>query len=177
MVGIIFNMAGFSSRTKSVWLIPVFFLMLVLLTRLASIFMQNQYLLYTLYYSCLGIAIILSIAFMVASLNSIFVPGYNLKSEVVFYKKLGYGTVDQFAMKIIIVLISTMILWSFCSFIVWSFNYRLLVVMVIVYSLLLMLRTAALAFKTSLVYYVVAVLIIFSLFYPVYVLPNPAYLL
>lgn len=177
MIGLLFNLAGFSSRTRSVWILPVFMLILLIITRAVSFVSANLYTLYFVYYSCLGIALILSIAFMTGSLNALFIHGHDLKSEVIFFKKLGHGTIDQFIMKLFVVVLSTLFLWSLCSFVIWHFSYRLLISMAVVYSILLMLRTASLALKTSLVYYVAAVMFILSLFYPVYILPNPAYLL
>jgi hypothetical protein len=114
---------------------------------------------------------------MAGSLNALFIHGHDLKCEVIFFKKLGHGTIDQFVMKVFVVALSTLFLWSLCSFIIWHFSYRLLIAMTVIYSILLMLRTASLALKTSLVYYVAAVMFLLSLFYPVYILPNPAYLL
>ena len=177
MIGMLFNMAGFSSRTRSVWILPMFLLMLLLLTRAVSFVSSDLYTLYFVYYSCLIVAFILSIAFMAGSINALFIHGHDLKSEVIFFKKLGYGTIDQFIMKLFVVGLSTLLLWSLCSFIIWHFSYRILIAMTIVYSILLMLRTASLALKTSLVYYVAAVMLVFSMFYPVYIFPNPAYLL
>jgi len=176
MVGILFNLAGFSSRTRSVWLIPLFISFLLVITRVASIFLPNMYSLYFIYYACFFVALVLALAFMASSLKALFASGYNLKSQVIFYKKLGYGTLNQFFIKIFMVAASALLIWCLCSAIMWHFSYRLLIVMGIVYSILLLLRTACVAFKTSLVYYVAVVVIILSFFYPLYVLPNPAYL-
>lgn len=176
MVGMLFNLASFSSRTRSVWLMPLFICALLVVTRLSSIFLQNMYSLYFIYYTCFFVALVLSVVFMVGSLKALFASGYNLKSQVVFYKKLGYGTLNQFFIKILLVAASTLLIWSLCSVIMWHFSYRLLIIMGIVYSILLMLRTARVLFKTSIVYYVAVVVIALSFFYPVYILPNPAYL-
>ena len=176
MVGMLFNLASFSSKTRSVWLMPLFIFILLFITRVASIFLPNMYSLYFIYYSCFFVAVILSIAFMVGSLKALFTSGYNLKSQVIFYKKLGYGMLNQFFIKILIVAASTFLIWLLCSVILWHFSYRLLIAMGVIYSMLLMLRTARVAFKTSLVYYVAVAILVFSFFYPVYILPNPAYL-
>jgi hypothetical protein len=95
---------------------------------------------------------------------------------VIFYKKLGYGVINQFFIKILIVGASTLLIWTLCSVIMWHFSYRLLITMGVIYSILLLLRTARVALKTSLVYYVAAVVIVLSFFYPIYIVPNPAYL-
>jgi len=176
MVGMLFNLASFSSRTRSVWLTPLFISILLLISRLASIFLQNMYSLYFIYYACFFIAIVLGFIFMTGSLRALFISGYNLKIQVMFYKKLGYGILNQFFIKIFMVAVSTLMIWSLCSAIMWHFSYRLLITMGLAYSIFLMLRTACVAFKTSLVYYVAMVMIVLSFFYPVYVLPNPAYL-
>ena len=177
MVGMIFNLSSFTSRSRGIWLLPLFFFILLLSTRISSLMTENVYILYFVYYACLGIAILLSLVFMCISLKSLFVSGYNLKSQAIFFKKLGYGMMHQFFMKTVFMAVFTIVIWSLCSFIIWKFNIRFLILMSITYCGLLMLRTAALSFKTSLVYYVAAILIALSFFYPVYILPNPAYLL
>ncbi len=176
MIGLLFNLTGFSSRSKSVWVLPLFLLAVLLVTRVVSFMTSNLYTLYFVYYSCMGVAIILSIAFMLGSLNALFIHGHDLKSELLFFKKLGYGTISQFIIKVLIVAICTVLLWLLCSFIVLHFSYRLLMTMTVVYSILLALRVLSISFKTSLVYYVAAIMLLLSFFYPVYVLPNPAYL-
>jgi len=175
MVGLLFNLAGFSSITKSVWLMPLFIFILLLVTRMASLFLPNMYSLYFIYYSCFFISIILSVAFMAGSLKALFRSGYDLKSQVIFYKKLGVGTLNQYFIKLFIVVGSTLLVWTLCSVIMWHFSNRLLIALALVYSILLMFRTACVVFKTSLVYYVGVIIIVLSFFYPVYVLPNPAY--
>ena len=172
----LFNFASFCSRTRSVWLMPLFILFLLSITRLASLFLPNMYSLYFIYYSCFFISIILSVAFMTGGLKALFGSGYSLKSQVIFYKKLGYGLLNQFFIKVLIAAAAVLLIWSLCSVIMWHFSYRLLITMGLTCSMLLMLRTASVAFKTSLVYYVVVIIVIFSFFYPVYILPNPAYL-
>ena len=100
MVGMLFNLASFSSKTRSVWLMPLFIFMLLMVTRVSSLFLQNMYSLYFIYYICFFIALVLSVAFMAGSLKALFTCGYNLKSQVIFYKKLGYGMLNQFFIKL-----------------------------------------------------------------------------
>jgi hypothetical protein len=177
MVGLLFNLASFSSKKRSVWLVPIFMLLLLIVTRTASMLMDNMYTLYFVYYIGWGLSFVVSIIFMTGSLKSLFTSGHNLKSEVLFYKKLGYTTINQFLMKVFAVVVSTVFLWLLCSFVFWHFSYRVLLIMFIAYTVLLMLRTISVLLKTSLVYYVAVFIFLVSFFYPVYILPNPAYLL
>jgi len=169
MIPLIFELNKVLNRSKILWYGPAILFLLVLVSRLYNLYVITAVVWF------LGVLIALFSIF--SFIKNIFVPGDDLKYEVILYKKLGIGFFRQYLLKLMLTILFTLIFYSLFAFIKWSFDWRVLVVVICFSSFLFFMRVAGVYAKTKAVYYSSLILIAISIFFPLYVLPNLAYIL
>jgi hypothetical protein len=99
------------------------------------------------------------------------------KHEIIFYKSLGTGIVQQFFIKLIVLLSYAFLLTALFWIILWSLEIRYTMMILVFPVFILMTRLIALYIKNIWIYYSAFLLAVISIFYPIYIYPNAAYIL
>ncbi|MFH1223230.1 MAG: hypothetical protein V1647_02675 [Pseudomonadota bacterium] len=156
-------------KNKILWLIPALIFILILASRLSNISILNS--------AIWALAVLVSLVAIIVLTAVLFPLGDELKYEVISYKKLGAGLAGQYLIKFAVLTFFTVLFYVMFSFIKWSFDWRVMLAAVSLSCFLFAAMAAGVYAGTRAVYYAAVVLVFVSVLYPLYILPNLAYML
>ena len=126
------------------------------------------------------VAMILSVsvclAILVNFIKHLMPSAHEIKYEVIFYKRFGLGILEQFFIRIALLMLVSVMLFCILSIISWSWHPKYLLLGAVLCMFLLMIRMFSVLLNVGAVYYLGILFIIISVFYPMYILPNTAYI-
>ena len=177
MSTLVFIINDLLSRNKSSWYGFFILFVLVFSIRLLPVFTTDTGLIYVADLSSRFLWLMVFIFLMVLFINYLVLDTHKLKYEVMFYKALGTGLISQFFTKLAVLLVYCFILISLFWIMLWSIDVKYTLLMFVFCAFMLMMRLIALYIKNVWIYYSGLLMAIVSIFYPVYIYPNTAYVL
>jgi hypothetical protein len=121
--------------------------------------------------------LVLYVVLMMIFANYLVLDSHRLKYEIMFYKALGLGIVTQFFVRLFVLLSYALILTGMFWIMLWSLEPRYTLLILIFSTFIFMMRQLAMYVDNIWIYYSGLVLAVISIFYPIYIYPNAAYVL
>lgn len=168
MSGIYIFLNGVLNR-RVFWSGPAILLLLVIIPRLFNIDLLNGI--------CSVTAYAVSFVLLMMGLKDLIPIEEGLRKEVLFYRGFGMGFLQQFIMRVIVILSWTSVLYFISASVLWNFSINVFFLMCVTAFSLLMFATLKSLFNNDFIYYLPILIYAGSLFWPLYVVPNPAYVL
>ena len=163
-------------KKKIFWLAPAFMLAFVVLPRMFKYFLPTNNFVSIVNTIFMYVSFLSAVLFLFFSVAKLFSNGDSLRKEVIFYKSLGQGLLQQFIMRLVILLFWSLFLYFMYSAVLWSFKYNTLLLMITLAFSLLFFSSISLALNTMLIYYLSLIIYLACVFFPVYLIPNLAYM-
>ncbi len=151
------------------WAGPVIIFLLVLLTRTVNVAIVNAL--------CAFAAYVFGFVLMFFGIKDIFPSEDELRREVLFYRGFGMNFFSQFLFRALMVLFWTFIIYFMTGAVLWSFFINMFFLMYTVAFSLLMFSALQSILNNKFIYYIPVFLYAGSLFYPLYLVPNTAYVM
>ena len=175
MTLMIFMLNDVLKKSSSLWYGPVLLFIMALCVRLTPLFVKNGYIVYFINTAVLFLTVVISLLILFSAIIKIFNEQPALKNESIFYSRFGLGIFGQFTVKTIILLIFSIIFFCIVSIINWSWEFKYLLFGLSVSMFFIMMRAFGILMKTKPIYYLALLFVIISMVYPLYILPNTAY--
>lgn len=164
-------------RNRSCWFGFFLLFVLALSVRLLPSFISDTGLIYLADLISRSLWIVLYVILIVLFVNDLVLDTHRLKYELMFYKALGLGIFTQFFTKLIILLSYALILTAMFWILLWSLEIKYVLLILILCTFIFMMRLIALYINNLWIYYSSLLLAAISVFYPIYIYPNTAYVL
>ena len=158
------------------WVSPLVFLFLSFIPRALLLFYPNNNFIPFVNSIFIFVSYGLSFLLLIFSIVRIFNNKDNSRNEILFYRSFGLSFIEQFIMRYLLVAVWTFVIFFMSSSVPWVFSFRLLLFLQVFGLSLFFLSSLSALFSNRLLYFIPTLLYIVSLFYPVYILPNPAYI-
>ncbi|MBN1113756.1 MAG: hypothetical protein JXA66_00305 [Oligoflexia bacterium] len=165
-------------QSRYLWFAPFFLFLVFLSSRLIPVYYSNMP--YVLFFSAvtgLALGVVLSVIMMVVLVWLVFPYGDDLKNEVILYRRLGAGVNVQFTVFYLFVMFSGFVMYIYISVLLWEFNVRYFLAVLVFTSFLVLARTLVLFLKIWFVFYILFAAFFVSLYFPLYIIPNFAYII
>ena len=156
-------------RRKIFWVSPILFLVLTITPRFLNMPLVSLL--------CMSLAFAVAFISLFMGVIGCFSYGDDIRKEVIFYKSLGLGFLQQFFMRLAFLFIWALFLYFAASSVMWVFDLNLFILAItMVFSFMLFYSLASFVGNRFIGYLPLA-LYIASIFLPMYVTPNPAYII
>ena len=175
MTAMIFMLNDVLRKSGSLWYGPVVLFIIALSVRLTPLFIKNGYIVYFINTAALFLTVIIALLILFSAVIKMFSEQPALKNESIFYSRFGLGIFGQFFIRTVILMIFSVILFCIVSIITWSWESKYLLFGLSVSMFFVMMRTFGILLKTKPIYYLAILFVIISTVYPLYILPNTAY--
>lgn len=162
-------------RSRSFWTGPFILFVMVFAGRLLPLFIKNSYVLYFINMGILCLSILISVFFLLYGVRNIVHDASELKHEAIFYKQFGLGLNKLFFLKLSLIVFLFLIFFGMISVVTWSWEFKYFMFGLCVSSFFMMMRVISLYLKMPYLYYLGLLFIVISFFYPLYILPNIAF--
>ncbi|MCX6111755.1 MAG: hypothetical protein NTY22_00480 [Proteobacteria bacterium] len=175
MTSIVFILNDILKRSRALWYGTVILFVIAFFVRLTPLFVKNGYIVYFINMAALFIAILLCILILFNVVDKMFPGSFQIKHESIFYKRFGLSLLGQFFIKTAILVLFLIFLFSIVSVIVWSWEFKYLLFGFSLCMFFIVMRSLSVMLNINYVYYLAILFVIISMIYPLYILPNMAY--
>ncbi|MEI6092379.1 MAG: hypothetical protein WCQ47_01700 [bacterium] len=175
MMALSFILNDVLKRSRAFWFAPFVLFVMAFSVRLLPLFVKNSYVIYFINMGILFLSVLTSILYLQYGVKKIVHDASELKYEAIFYKQFGLGLNGLFFLKLCMVVFYFLIFFVMISAVIWSLELKYLLLGLSICSFFVMMRVIALFFKMPHLYYLGILFIVISLFYPLYILPNVAF--
>jgi hypothetical protein len=156
------------------WISPLFFIFLIAASGASSSFFKNSSIAYLAYTACAGIGGLLLLSCIMVLVNHIFDAKNAWVDEISSFHSMGYGFSSQILYRFASILLIAAAYAGLFSFLYAKPARVFLFIPPFILSLI-MFRLIGLWLNFPALVYVPVILTVISLFYPVYLLPNPVF--
>lgn len=161
---------------KYVWRIPILSSILIIFTRLISLFSFNLYISHVLTLLCILLLVIINLIFCFKILEDVFLSGSNFKSEVIMFGIFNLNILKQFFLKFFTMLLFFNVIFMFLFIMRWSFNFRELIILNLTSLIFLIFKLLGDLMSVKRLNLLV-LLVPLSFYISFYVIPNMYYIL
>lgn len=156
-------------KRKVFWLAPLALSILVVVSRVFNYEFLNTLLIL--------LGRIFASVFIFIGLRHIVPKRAHLVKQVMLYKSFGLSILKQFIIRLVFAILWVLALFFISTAVSWTFNINLLMLAILMCLSLLLFSALSTYLNNGFIYYVVPILYIASLFYTLYLIPNPAYIM
>jgi hypothetical protein len=175
MTAAVFMLNDLLRKNTPVWYGSFILFVIALTARIMPVFVKDGYVIYFINAALLSAAVLVCSAILFSVILHKIPDAEKIKHEVIFYRGLGLGVMGQFVLKSVITALAFVLMFGMVSMTVWSIQLKYFLLGMSFCMFFLMMRTLSVLINIRLVYYLGILLIMISLVYPMYVLPNTAY--
>ena len=163
-------------KKKVFWIAPFILFVLVLAPRFFKMFFISNNFSSIFNMFCMFSSFMFALLFLFIGFKDLFSRGDGLRKEVLFYKSFRLGLLEQFFMRVFMLLMWSAVIYFMSSAVMWKFNINLMILIFTMGFSFLLFSCLSVFLNNRLFYYVSVILYTASIFYPMYVIPNPAYI-
>ncbi len=164
-------------KKKFFWAAPFVLFILVLVPRFFKVSFVSNNFSSIFNILCMFFAFMFAFLFLFVGLKDLFSRGEALRKEVLFYKSFGLGLIQQFFMRVLVLSLWSALVYFMSSAVMWTFNLNMMLLIFTMGFSLVLFSCLSIFLNNRLFYYIPVALYTASIFYPMYIIPNPAYVL